>query len=184
MAKRRKMNPSDITGVIPTNIDPWIIDQFSRYVKEERFLREMSEKADDDWVKEKFRGLERENENNLKEIKEHKNKISLIPKPKEIEGIKKTMSGWEDWFRKIVIGVAFLVIGSGSAVVWNYSALHSKVEMTCENVKKISISVREIQKAQIELNNKFEFYKKRFKQNNSTWVRKNPIELLKKKKDS
>lgn len=174
--KKPKMNS---TGTIPINIDPWIIDQFNRFVKEERYLRELSKKADSDWVREKFKGLEKENDNNSKIIKEHKNKISLIPKPKEIDEIKKTMSGWEDWFKKIVIGVVFFVIGSGSAVVWNYSALHSKVEMTCDNVRKISNSIKEIQKKQIELNNKFEFYKKGFTKSDSAWVRKTPIEVLK-----
>lgn len=147
------------TGVAPTTVEPWIIEQFQKMARGKWVVRELEKKADDDWVKEKFRSIERRSEDTQSVIKEHKGKLSNAPKRHEMNDLKEAVTGWSYWFRRMMVGAILFLIGTGGMIVWQYAGLNAKVEMSSAQSTEMVEMMKELKKSQEDLEDKFSFFK-------------------------
>ena len=155
----KKSKNLNMTGNLPTEIDPWIVEHLSLCAKREWVSEELDKKIDSDLANEKFKNLRKQADEATGIMFEHKQKISKAPRPSEIEQLRTAVTGWSGWFRKIFFSLIFFIMGSGGTAIWNYSALNSKVENLCVLVNELKESISQSRKNQKLIEKKIEFHR-------------------------
>jgi len=149
----------DDTGVFVSKLDPVVVDYLAKFARARWVQNELEKKVNGEVYKLQFETIKKDISSLNSIVSEHKTKISKAPKRYEMVKLETTLTGWSGGFKKLVFGFVFFLVGAGSTAVWNYSALNSKVDVTTEDVRKMSISIDELKKTQKSLEEKVVFYK-------------------------